>query len=62
MEPVNISGMALTKYAPNRDDAIKLMRFLVGEEAQKFMRRSIMSFQYVQVDLSPLLNHEVQIR
>ncbi len=32
---VNISGMALTNNAPNRDDAIKLMRFLVGEEAQK---------------------------
>ena len=32
---VNISGMALTKYAPNRDDAIKLIRFLVSEETQK---------------------------
>ena len=27
--------MALTKYAPNRDDAIKLIRFLVSEETQK---------------------------
>ena len=32
---VNISGMAITKYAPNREDAIKLMRFLVSEDAQK---------------------------
>ncbi len=32
---VNISGMAMTKYAPNRDAAIKLMEFLSGKEAQQ---------------------------
>lgn len=31
---VNVSGMALTKYAPHRDDAIKLMEFLASPEAQ----------------------------
>jgi iron(III) transport system substrate-binding protein len=32
---VNISGMALSKYAPNKADALKLMEFLASEEAQK---------------------------
>jgi iron(III) transport system substrate-binding protein len=32
---VNISGMALAKYAPNRDNAVKLMEFLSGHDAQK---------------------------
>ena len=32
---VNISGMALAKHAPNRDNAIKLMQFLAGDKAQK---------------------------
>lgn len=31
---VNISGMALTKYAPNKENAIKLMEFLASPEAQ----------------------------
>ncbi|OWU84852.1 iron ABC transporter substrate-binding protein [Oceanicola sp. 22II-s10i] len=32
---VNISGIALTKSAPNKDNAIKLMEFLVSPEAQE---------------------------
>ena len=32
---VNISGIALTKSAPNRDNAIRLMEFLSGDEAQQ---------------------------
>ena len=32
---VNISGIALTKSAPNRDNAIKLMEFLSSAEAQR---------------------------
>ncbi|WP_060577022.1 Fe(3+) ABC transporter substrate-binding protein [Aurantimonas coralicida] len=32
---VNISGVALAKNAPNRDNAVKLMEFLSGDEAQK---------------------------
>lgn len=31
---VNISGAALTKYAPNKDEAVKLVEFLVGDQAQ----------------------------
>ncbi|EKO3477792.1 Fe(3+) ABC transporter substrate-binding protein [Vibrio fluvialis] len=31
---VNVSGMAMAKYAPNRDNAVKLMEFLTGETAQ----------------------------
>jgi iron(III) transport system substrate-binding protein len=31
---VNISGMLLTKNAPNKDNAMKLMEFLAGDEAQ----------------------------
>jgi iron(III) transport system substrate-binding protein len=32
---VNISGMALSKYAPNRANALKLMEFLASDEAQR---------------------------
>ena len=32
---VNISGVSLAKNAPHRDNAIKLMEFLSGDEAQK---------------------------
>ena len=32
---INISGMALTKHAPNKGNAIKLMEFLASDEAQQ---------------------------
>jgi len=32
---VNVSGIAMTKSAPNRDNALKLMEFLSGEQAQE---------------------------
>ncbi|MUJ39170.1 Fe(3+) ABC transporter substrate-binding protein [Aliivibrio fischeri] len=31
---VNVSGMAMAKYAPNKDNALKLMEFLTGDVAQ----------------------------
>ena len=31
---VNVTGVALAKHAPHREDALKLMRFLVGARAQ----------------------------
>lgn len=31
---VNISGMAMAKYSPNRSNAVKLMEFLSGDQAQ----------------------------
>ena len=33
---VNVSGMALTKYAKNKKSAIKLMEYLTGNSAQNF--------------------------
>ena len=32
---VNISGVAMTKAAPNRENALKMMEFLTSPEAQK---------------------------
>lgn len=32
---INISGIGVTKYAPNKDNAIKLMEFLSKEESQQ---------------------------
>jgi iron(III) transport system substrate-binding protein len=32
---VNISGMLLTKNAPNKDNAVKLMEYLASDEAQR---------------------------
>lgn len=49
---VNISGMALAKYAPHRDDAIKLMRFLSEHEAQQIYAEK--NFEYpVEPGLEP---------
>lgn len=33
---VNISGAGVTRSAPNRDQALRLLEFLVGEEAQRW--------------------------
>jgi len=32
---INVSGMAMTRHAPNKDNALKLMKFLASETAQK---------------------------
>lgn len=34
---INISGMGVAKYAPNKENAIKLMEFLSGVEAQQML-------------------------
>lgn len=41
---VNVSGMALAKYAPNRENAVKLMEFLTGDVAQKMYAE--VNFEY----------------
>ena len=41
---VNISGMLLAKYAPNKDNAIKLMEFLSSSEAQQIYAEG--NFEY----------------
>ncbi|MDQ2091281.1 Fe(3+) ABC transporter substrate-binding protein [Marimonas arenosa] len=41
---VNISGVAMTKAAPNRDNALKLMEFLASPEAQKIYAEA--NFEY----------------
>jgi iron(III) transport system substrate-binding protein len=41
---VNISGAAVTKAAPNKENAIKLLEFLTSEESQKFYAAN--SFEY----------------
>lgn len=41
---VNVSGMALAKNAPNKDNAIKLMEFLASDEAQGIYAEKV--FEY----------------
>ena len=41
---VNISGAAVTKYAPNKDNAVKLLEFLSGDYAQKIYAEQ--NFEY----------------
>ncbi len=41
---VNLSGMALTKHAPNKDNAIKLMEFLASPKAQEIY--AAQNFEY----------------
>lgn len=49
---VNISGIALAKYAPNRDNAVKLIEFLASHEAQQIYAEK--NFEYpVEPGLEP---------
>jgi iron(III) transport system substrate-binding protein len=41
---VNISGIALAKYSPNKENAIKLMEFLSSPDAQKIY--ALANFEY----------------
>lgn len=41
---INVSGMAMTKAAPNREAALKLMEWLSGDEAQKIYAET--NFEY----------------
>ena len=41
---VNISGMLMAKHAPNRDNALKFMEFLAGDEAQQLY--AAQNFEY----------------
>ncbi|MBL8580115.1 MAG: Fe(3+) ABC transporter substrate-binding protein [Mesorhizobium sp.] len=41
---VNVSGAALAKNAPNRDNAVKLLQFLASDEAQKLYAEK--NFEY----------------
>ena len=49
---VNVSGMVMAKHAPNRDNALKLMEFLVSAEAQRLYAE--VNFEYpVRSDVAP---------
>lgn len=49
---VNISGVVLTKYAPNKDNAIKLMEFLSGDTSQHMYAE--VNYEYpVKADVAP---------
>lgn len=53
---VNVSGMAMTASAPNREAALELMRFLVGEEAQRIYAETNYEYPVVEgVALSDLV-------
>ena len=41
---VNVSGMALAANSPNRENAVKLMEFLAGDEAQRLYAEQ--NFEY----------------
>lgn len=43
----NISGMALARYAPNRDNAVTLMEFLVSKPAQQLYARQTLEYPVV---------------
>lgn len=55
---INVSGAGVTKYAPNKENAIKLLEFLSGEEAQSLL--ADINFEYPvnpNVEHSPLLKN-----
>ena len=53
---MNLSGVAMTKSAPNKADALKLMEFLAGDEAQRIYAETNNEFPVKPgVALSPLV-------
>ncbi|KJV69235.1 Fe(3+) ABC transporter substrate-binding protein [Candidatus Neoehrlichia procyonis] len=53
---VNISGGAVTKYAKNKDSAIRLLEFLVSSEAQKIYAEANQEYPIIEgVDYSDIL-------
>lgn len=53
---VNISGAALAKHAPNRDDAVKLLEYLVSDKAQGMYAKA--NYEYpvkAGVELDPVV-------
>lgn len=53
---VNISGAALARHAPNKDEAVKLLEFLTSDAAQKIYAEA--NFEYpvnAGADLSPVV-------
>jgi iron(III) transport system substrate-binding protein len=49
---VNVSGVVLAKYAPNKENAVKLMEFLSGDVAQKMYAE--VNYEYpVKVSVQP---------
>ncbi|UPQ87592.1 Fe(3+) ABC transporter substrate-binding protein [Vibrio sinaloensis] len=49
---VNISGMAMAKYSPNKENAVKLMEFLAGNTAQSMYAE--VNYEYpVKADVKP---------
>ncbi|ABO22733.1 Fe(3+) ABC transporter substrate-binding protein [Shewanella loihica] len=49
---INVSGMALAKYAPERENAIKLMEYLSGQQAQQTYAELNMEYP-VKADVKP---------
>ena len=43
----NISGMALARHAPNRDNAVKLMEFLATKQAQQLYADKVLEYPVV---------------
>jgi iron(III) transport system substrate-binding protein len=41
---INISGAGVTKYAPNKENAVKLLEFLSNQESQEFLAN--INFEY----------------
>ena len=50
---VNISGMAMAKHAPNRDNALKLMEFLASAKAQEIYAEQVYEYPLKDVQSLP---------
>src|SRR5690606_30217235 len=53
---VNISGAAVAKHAPNKDNAVKLLEYLVSDKAQSLYARA--NYEYpvrAGVELDPVV-------
>ena len=52
---INISGGGVAKYAPNRDNAIKLLEFLVSNKAQALYAEVNYEYPVIEIDKSDIV-------
>jgi len=53
---INISGVAVTKYAPNKESAVKFIEFLLSKKAQKIYAEQVLEYPVIDgVEVSPVI-------
>lgn len=54
---INVSGVGVVKYAPNKESAVKFIEFLLSEKAQQIYAKQVLEYPVVEnVPISPVVD------